>query len=164
MGCYMDEPSSAMERELAIERQAKWDDRFVKLAEHVAGWSKDPSTKVGAVIVDGKRRVVSVGYNGLPRGVTDTDERLQDRAVKLRMTIHGEINAILFAKAPLDGCILYTWPFMSCSACAAVVIQSGIRRVVAPVMPESVQPRWGDDCRLARSMFDEAGVEVCILG
>ena len=123
-------------------RQRKWDDRFLGLAQFIAQWSLDPNTKVGAVIADSEQRIVSLGYNGFPRGVHDLPERLQNRDIKLKMTVHGELNAIIFAQRPLSECTLYTWPFMSCAQCAAMVIQSGIRRVVAPI---SDNPRWIDD-------------------
>ena len=61
---------------------SKWDERFIELARLVAAWSKDPSTKVGAVIVRPDRTVASVGFNGFARGVDDTEERLNDRALK----------------------------------------------------------------------------------
>ena len=107
----------------------KWDKRFLELAKHIAQWSKDPSTKVGAVIVDDQRRIISTGYNGFARGVLDIDERLSNRDQKLDMIVHGEINAIVFAREPLCGTTLYTWPFMPCSRCAAIVIQAGIKTV-----------------------------------
>lgn len=137
-----------------------WDVRFIELAKHIAEFSKDPSTKVGSVIIDRYRRIVSVGYNGLPRNIMDSHERLMDRQVKYLMTIHAEINAILFAQRDLAGCTLYTWPFMSCSNCAAVVIQSGISRHVAPY---SDNPRWAKSQQLAMNMLHEAGVELTLL-
>ena len=109
-----------------------WNQRFLSLAEHISTWSKDPSTQVGAVIVDDQRRIISTGYNGFPRGVNDFPERYNNRDIKYEMIVHGEINAILFANQSIHGCTLYTWPFMPCSRCAAIVIQSGIRTVVAP--------------------------------
>lgn len=136
----------------------KWDKRFLALAAHIAAWSLDPSTQAGAVIVDGKR-IVSVGYNGLPQGVTDTDERLQNRELKYRLVVHAEFNAILFANRSLRGCTLYTHPFMSCARCAGIVIQSGISRVVAPW---SDNPRWVEEFALSKEMFAEAGVEVVL--
>jgi dCMP deaminase len=135
----------------------KWDARFLELAKLVASWSKDPSTQTGAVIVAPDRRIVSVGFNGLPQGVADTPERLTDRDVKYQMIVHCERNAMLFAQRSLHGCTLYTWPFMSCSVCAAMVIQAGIKRHVAP---QSDNPRWQDSFKLTREMFAEAGVQV----
>lgn len=129
------------------------------MARHVAKRSKDPSTKVGAVIVDDKKRVVSVGYNGFARGVTDKPERLEDRTVKYRLTLHAEKNAILFANTNLDGCSIFvTHP--CCAQCAAQIIQAGIKRVVYPKPDEAFIERWKDDLKLSRMQFNEAGVEV----
>ncbi len=76
--------------ELSSRTPDKWDRRFIELARHIAGWSKDPSTKVGCVIVNSDRTIASIGYNGLPRGVIDTPERLGLRDAKLAMTLHAE--------------------------------------------------------------------------
>ena len=138
----------------------EWHRRFLDLAQHISGWSKDPSTQVGAVIVDDNRRIVSTGYNGLPRGVEDSDQRYHDRTVKYEMIVHGEVNAILFAQQNLHNTTLYTWPFMPCSRCAGLVIQSGIRRVVAP---RCDNPRWVTSFELTQRMFHEAGVELLII-
>lgn len=131
----------------------KWDHRFLKLAEHTAQWSKDPSTKVGAVIVRPDRTIVAVGYNGFPRGVQDTPELLLNREEKYKRVVHAEINAILSAREPLHGCTLYTWPFMTCERCAVQVIQTGIKRVVAPF---AENPRW--DFSLPRSLYAETHI------
>lgn len=141
----------------------KWDVRFLALAEHVAGWSKDPSTQTGAVVVDADRRVVSVGFNGLARGVDDDPARYADRDTKYKLIVHCERNAILFARRDLTGCTLYTWPFMSCSVCAGMVIQSGITRVVAPELAADKRERWAADMALAETQFREAGVTVVLL-
>lgn len=145
------------------ERRLKWDRRFLDLARLVASWSKDPSTQTGAVIVDENQRVVSVGYNGFPRGVSDDTARYADRDTKLKCVVHCEVNAVLFARRDLTGCTLYTWPFMSCSNCAGVVIQSGIRRCVAPPLPEHLKERWAQSVGLAETMFSEAGVKLDIV-
>lgn len=141
-------------------RVEKWDRRFLDLARFISCWSKDPSTQVGAVIVDENRRIVSTGYNGLPQGVEDTYERLNNREIKYKMIVHGERNALLFAGRPVTGCTLYTIPFMPCAACASMVIQSGIRRVVAPY---SDNPRWIEDFKLTEQLFVEAGIELVLL-
>lgn len=107
----------------------KWDRRFMDLAEHVAGWSKDPSTKVGAIIADLDNRVVGMGYNGFPRGVQDRKERYEDRPVKYGFVVHAELNAILNARpADLRGCTLYV-TLSPCRECAKAIIQSGIDAV-----------------------------------
>jgi dCMP deaminase len=135
----------------------KWDSRFIDLAYHIAQWSKDPSTKVGAVIVDEQRRIISTGYNGFPQKLHDSPERYLNREQKYEMIIHGEINAILFAQRPLHGCTLYTVPLLPCSRCAAIVIQSGISRVCAP---EYLGERWKQSLELSKNMFKEANIEV----
>lgn len=116
---------------------------------------------MGAVIVDDQRRIISTGYNGFPRGVQDLEARYSDRSIKYEMIVHGEINAIVFAQQNLENTTLYTWPFMPCSRCAAVVIQTGIQRVVAPYCDN---PRWADSFDLTQLMFHEAGVELIITG
>ena len=139
-----------------------WDESFLALAHHIAQWSKDPSTKVGAVIVRPNRTIASVGYNGFPRGVNDSDERYNDRPTKYAMTVHAEANAILSANgATLLGCTLYVTPLHPCSSCAALIIQSGITRVVAQRLHNP--DHWKDSFAHARAMFDEAGVEVVIV-
>src|ERR1035437_2012178 len=95
---------------------ADWDARFLELARLVSSWSKDPSTQVSAVITRGKF-VVSLGFNGHAKGVTDSPGRVENREVKYRTIIHAEINAILTAKQDLEGCTIYLWPFMPCSQC-----------------------------------------------
>lgn len=144
-----------------MTKHAKWDTRMLDLVDLVAGWSKDPSTRVGAAIVDGHNRVVSLGFNGFPRAIED-GAALLDRDEKLRRTIHAEENALLFAKAPVEGCTLYaTHP--PCAACTAKLIQAGIRRVVSrPAEPEFAE-RWGADLRSAAGMCFEAGVPVEVL-
>ena len=148
-----------------MTRQEKWDLRFLNLAVEVSKWSKDPSTKVGSVIVDQDNRVLSLGYNGFPRGTSDSEDLLNNRAIKYERVIHGEVNAILNATRSVEGCTLYEIPFASCARCAAVVIQSGIRRVVYPIHDRfspiyEKQTRWADSTEIAFQMFAEAGVEL----
>jgi dCMP deaminase len=144
-----------------MSRGTEWWDRwFLGMAEYVATASKDPSTKVGSVIVDPQRRFVSCGYNGLPQGVEDTEERLNNRDLKYKLIVHGERNAIIFAGRSVHGCTLYTTPFMPCSVCAGMIIQSGIKRVVAPY---SENPRWIENFNLTEKLFSEAGVELVLL-
>jgi dCMP deaminase len=132
-----------------------WDNYFLDVAESVANASKDPSTKVGSVIVRPDRSFVSFGYNGFPRGIADTAERLNDRDVKNGLVVHAEVNAILTARQSLDGCCIYIWPFLSCKKCALTVIQAGIKRVVAPVNDNE---RWAASFKEAQDIYDEVGV------
>lgn len=134
----------------------KWHDRFLDLAHHVAQWSKDPSTKVGAVLVSPDRYIVIPGFNGFPRGIEDTEERLTDRVRKYPRTVHAEMNAILNCPQRPEGWSLYCTLF-PCATCAAMVIQAGVKFVMAPApWPE----RWGASQEVAREMFLEAGLTV----
>lgn len=138
------------------DRLREW---AIGMAAHVAKLSKDPSTKVGAVIFDPKRRIVSAGYNGFARSVKDTPERLTNRSVKYSMVLHAETNAILFATAPLGDCtIVVTHP--CCARCAAQVVQSGIKHVLWPRPTPEFMTRWSDDYDLTMLQFSEAGVIV----
>jgi dCMP deaminase len=139
---------------------AHWDQRFLQLASIVAAWSKDPSTKVGAVAVRGKR-VLATGYNGLPAGVHDFESRLQDRDTRLAMTVHAEQNLVAYAARAgvcLAGATVYVYPLMTCSSCAALLTNSDIIRVVVPDFTEPL--RWAASFDLARQMFLEAGIGV----
>lgn len=132
----------------------KWDERFSELAALVATWSKDPSTKVGAVIVDQKNRIVSIGFNGYPHGIINCDDERDER---LRKTIHAEENALLFAGRDVEGFTIYvTHP--PCARCAAKIIQMGITRVVSSSPNHTFLERWAADVVGAAKMFDEAGV------
>lgn len=137
----------------------KWDNRFMELAKHVASWSKDPSSTVGAVIVRPDRTICSIGFNGLPRGVEDRPERLADRDKKLQYMVHAEANAILSAREPLNNYSLYVWPFHPCCHCAAAIIQSGIKEVHCPY---ATVTRWSESFDIAKVMFAEAKVNLTL--
>lgn len=139
----------------------KWDLRFLAMAEMVAGWSKDPSTKCGAVIVRPDRTVCSVGFNGFPRGVTDALHLLKEKEEKYPRIVHAEINAILAAKEPLHGYTIYLHPgsIGFCSQCAAYIIQSGIKRCVF-LEPETQNPRWAKSGNIGKEMFSQADVRL----
>lgn len=140
----------------------KWDKRFIDVARLHATFSKDPSTQVGAVIVDRDRREVSTGFNGFPKNVKDTKERLENREVKLQLTLHAEENALAFARGDLRGCTIYiTHP--PCAHCAAQIIQHGITEVVAVEAPPEMAERWKTGLDLARDMLMEAHVALRIL-
>ena len=134
-----------------------WDQTFLDLATVIACRSKDPSSQVGAVIVDAHRRVVSLGYNGYPRGIEDTADT-DPREIKLWKTIHAEKNALLFANRSLEFCTLYV-THHPCPTCAAKIVQAGIRRVVYPRQP-GFEKRWSEQLDVSRSIFSQAGVMV----
>ena len=139
----------------------KWHVRFLELAQHIAGWSRDPSTGVGAVIVDPQTKaILSTGFNGLPRGVHDTEDRLRDREYKLMVTAHAELNAIVHAARfghRIAGSFLYT-SLSPCSHCASAIVQAGISCVVTT--DEAFPARWVDSFTHGRSLLLEAGVGV----
>lgn len=139
----------------------KWALRFMELAETVATWSKDPSTKVGACLVDNQTRtILGLGYNGFPRGVQDTEARYADRPTKYALIVHSEVNAIMNAQGRnLAGSVLYTTKF-PCTNCAKLIIQAGIAAVVSlPMDPTSPSDqRWLEEARISMGMFHEAKV------
>ncbi len=134
----------------------KWDKRFLRLSREVSGWSKDPSTQVGAVITRGKH-IVSLGFNGFPPTIEDKSFWLSDREIKLKLIIHGEINAIINAKGPVDGCTLYTYPLAPCNECAKFIAACNIKRVVSIV---SNNPRWIDSLRTTEFIFEVANIQL----
>ena len=137
----------------------KWDLRFLRLAEHVSLWSRDPSTQCGTVIVRPDKTVASMGYNGFPRGMSDAPELYADRGSKYIRTIHSEMNAILHAREQLTDYTLYEWPFLTCDVCAKHIIQAGITRVVAPKCPPDKEERWAESFKVTRGLYKEAGIE-----
>lgn len=131
-----------------------WDEYYFSLCDANAAKSKDPSTRVGAVIVRPDRTIASMGWNGFPRGVED---HYQDREHKLLRTVHAELNAILNAREPLHGYTIYVSPLFPCSNCAAAIIQSGITCVIARMG----QPReeWAKSFEASKDMFRQAFVD-----
>jgi len=138
----------------------KWQARFIDLAKEIASWSKDSGTQVGSVIVRPDRTICSVGFNGFPRGVKDSQEAIENRDAKLLRTIHAELNAILSSKESLVGYSLFVWPFQPCANCAAAIIQSGITEVYCPYNDHLAHERWNESFGVALQMFDEAGVRL----
>ena len=138
----------------------KWHQRFLRLAEEVASWSKDPSRKIGAVAVGAKGQVLAQGFNGFPRGIDDSEERYNDRERKYELVVHAEMNVIYNATyngVSLDGATLYVSGLPVCSECAKGIVQVGIKRVIMRHMeiPES----WQDSWRKTQEMFHEANIQ-----
>jgi dCMP deaminase len=139
---------------------SNWDVWYMDLARTVASKSKDPSTKVGAVIVranENKLAGSSIGYNGFPQGIADTHERLNNRPMKYSLTIHAEMNALLSSREDLRDCTIYT-TLMPCAHCFIHIIQVGIKRCVFPEPTEAEEQRWGESFAKVRALADEAGV------
>ena len=145
------------------EHVLSWDEYFMGLAHLSAMRSKDPSTQVGAVIVDQEHKVVGIGYNGLPIGCSD-DEFPWDREGGMLETlyafvVHAELNAILNSTRDLHGCTLYVSLF-PCNECAKAIIQSGIRKIVY----EDDKYAAADNVIASKKMLNAAGVELVRLG
>ena len=140
----------------------KWDERFLNLAKEISTWSKDPSTKVGAVAIGIKGEVLAQGYNGFPRGVLDSPERYETKEIKYQYVVHAEMNCIYNATyngIGLDGATMYVWGLPLCNECAKGIIQVGIARVVSPKNGLDVPDKWKISCLNTVSMFNEVNIE-----
>ena len=138
----------------------KWDQRYLELAKNISQWSKDPSTKVGAVTVGKQGQILSQGFNGFPRNIDDSDERLNDRPNKLKYVDHAEMNCIYNAclnGVSLKDSDLYVYGLPVCSDCAKGVIQVGVKRVFM-CYPTNVIDKWQASFEDTKKMFDEAGI------
>ena len=135
-----------------------WDEYFMGLAHLSALRSKDPNTQVGACIVDENNKVVSIGYNGMPRGCNDKDMpwgREGDfKETKYAYVVHAELNAILNSPRSLNNTILYVSLF-PCNECAKAIIQCGIKKIIY----ESDKYNGTDGNIVSKKMLKEAGVE-----
>ena len=148
---------------------SRWHNYFLRLALHNAGMSKDPNTQVGSIIVGPDREIRSAGFNGFPRGIADTEARLSDRDLKLRLIVHAEMNAILNAARvgiSTKGCTLYLaatdasgliWGGSPCTRCVVEIIQAGISEIVS-FAPKDIPSRWHADIAFARTLLDEVGI------
>lgn len=149
----------------------KWDGHFLELAQHHSKLSKDPSTQSGTILVGPDREVLAMGFNGFPRRVADTDERLLHRETKYKLIVHSELNAILAAARlgiSLRGATLYVvstsrserfvWGGPPCIRCAVELIQAGITSVRVPIQSSKVRPEWVEDFKVARTVLLEAGI------
>lgn len=144
---------------------ADWDARFLALAAHISTWSKDPSTKVGAVVVDPETHAIrSVGFNGFAPGADDSPELYANREYKYKHVIHAEDNAFRFLLYRATGCYLYT-SFPACRDCLAIAYRSGVNRVVQPTLkidwksPEWIE-EWKNKLGMAFDYASKYGIEM----
>lgn len=143
-----------------IEKNTQsWDKKLLDLATHISSWSKDPSTKVGAVISDRKHRIIGVGYNGFPRGISDNKSDYNNRELKYMKVVHAEVNAILNSNSSVEGCVIHTTHF-PCSNCASLIIQSGIKEVISYMPDKEFYERYKQVFDVSEDMFKEAQVPV----
>ncbi len=136
--------------------------RLLKMAKDIGAWSKDDSTKVGAVITTAQGHPVSWGFNGMPMGIDDTVPERLIRPTKYKWMCHAERNAMdLASRADLSDCVMFV-TFASCPNCAQSIIQRGIRTVVVDSNHtyDKMPTRWIEDMTMAHEMMLEAGIEV----
>ena len=112
-----------------MDKQREWDEYFMRIAEAAATKSKDPSSKMGCVIADPDKRVVSLGYNGMVQCADESKMTLSERPMKYYFAIHSEMNALIFAKRDLTGCTIYN-RVATCENCLKYCLQAGIKRFV----------------------------------
>ena len=111
-----------------IVNPLNWDQYFMSMAEVAASKSKDPSTKVGCLIVDENNHIVSTGYNGFPAGFNDTHKRWQ-KPEKYSYVCHSEMNALIHSVVPVKNCKMYTTMY-PCDNCAKYIANSGIKEII----------------------------------
>lgn len=140
----------------------KWKGRLLKMAKDIASWSKDTSTKVGAVITTKTGGPVSWGYNGMPMGIDDEIPERHERPEKYRWMCHAERNAMdLASRSDLSDCVMFV-TFASCPNCAQSIIQRNIRTVVVDANHtyDKMPPHWIEEMTMAHNMMLEAGVNI----
>lgn len=138
-----------------------WDERFMRLAEHVASWSKDRSRQIGCVIVSELNVVRSIGYNGFPRGLKDDDDARHDRPAKYLWTEHAERNAIYLAAREgiaLAGCRMYL-PWFPCIDCARAMLQVGLSELIC-FEPDLSDERWGEAFKTSAEILREGKLPI----
>jgi dCMP deaminase len=140
---------------------SKWEKRFMRLAREISTWSKDPSSQIGAVIVNEDRHILATGYNGFPKGIADTEDRLNNREEKYPRIVHAETNCLmnaLYSGVSVRGATIYVYGLPVCPECAKLIIQSGIKRVVVSPDPYTHTTPWTEKWDLlSKPMFEEVG-------
>lgn len=138
----------------------KWHHRFLELAETVSRWSKDPSTKVGAVLVNPKNKaVVSTGFNGFPSGHVDSADLYSNREYKYKHIIHAEVNALKLLDYTPAGFLLYT-TFHPCRNCVEEIATSGVTTVVCPQYDAQKRPDWAERIAESKQLATSLGVTI----
>ena len=137
-----------------------WTQRYLHLAKTVSQWSKDPSTQIGAVAVGESGQILSQGYNGFPRGIEDSEERLNDRETKYGYIVHGEMNCIYNAclnGVSLKDSSMYVWGLPVCHICCNGLIQVGVKKIIMG-HPTDINPNWNESWEKTKSKLIEARV------
>ncbi len=137
-----------------------WDRRFIRRAQEISSWSKDPKQKVGCVMVKDKRAICE-GFNGFPEGLSDDLHRLKDSDYKNKVIIHAERNAIIDATrrgSTLLGATAYITRH-PCSPCASMLAQAGVKKIICPA-PVLSGSKWSDSFKIASDLLCEVRVQV----
>jgi dCMP deaminase len=144
----------------SVERQHKWDLRYLQLAKTIASWSKDPSSQIGAIAVGAKGQVLAQGYNGFPRGMVDSPQHYKNKTVKYARIVHAEMNMIFnasFNGGCLNGSSVYVSGLPTCSDCAKGLIQVGVKELIMP--QQKIEDRWYDSWQRSKEYYKEAGLK-----
>lgn len=143
-----------------------WIVKYLNQAEFVAkGYSKDPSSKIGCVVVSEDNSLLSQSWNGFPRGVEDSDERLNNRELKYKLVVHSESNAICNAArngVALNNSSIFVYGLPICSSCAGMIVQAGIKEVYIRYDKDKDLSRWEESWNVSKTIFEESGVLVHI--
>lgn len=135
-----------------MDKVPSWAEYFMEIAKTVSIRSKDPSTKVGAIVVDENKHIIGTGYNGMVPGVSDdAEKKLWPKPQKYDYVIHAEMNAILHSTRPVRGCTLYTTMF-PCHQCAKLIASAGIKSICY------YDGRY--DNEISRTTFNLAGISL----
>ena len=143
----------------------KWIRNYMGVAEQVSSWSKDPSTKCGAVAVGKFGQIISQGYNGFPRGVDDRPDRYADKETKYKYVVHAELNCIYNAAlngTSMNGSMLYVYGLPVCNECAKGIVQIGVSKVFMKY-PTDISDKWKNAFSHTKDMFDESGIDYFIV-
>lgn len=145
------------EKVLEVQRTNRWDKRMLQLARLVSTWSRDTSTQCGAVITDGRKRVLSLGFNGFPQGMDDDPNLYADREQKYSRIVHAEMNALLFAQQIPADASMYVYPLLPCDRCVVQLLQAGVRRFVSLECASEKAERWRASLDRACKYIEECG-------
>jgi dCMP deaminase len=144
-----------------------WNNYFINLAQFVSLKSKDPSTKVGCVLIGPENQILSTGFNGFPMGVEDDILKVParyERPLKYDYTNHAERNCIDLASrhgVSLRGATAFlNWTPIPCPNCSVGFIQAGIKRIVGPDRPFAGKGNWDSINKVSLPMLQEAGIEL----
>lgn len=146
----------------------RWIKYFFNIAKVVASQSKDPSKKVGAVLVDEDKQIISCGFNGFPSGYPEPDERYLNKSFKLSRVCHAEMNAVMSAVkrgVSTNNSSIFVTPLFTCSNCAKHLIQAGVKNVYCYIPADiEISDKWWEDFAVSKELYDCCGVNYKTFG